>query len=147
MHSTLPAFVSWRIWKARSHFIFEEKPLNPFACSLQIVGLYKDYYGVKFRINRSNNIEDLHEAKGFFEGVSQGGLYAAGVILRLNGDHYFTFKLNCGYGTNIKVELISFWCLTKISSSFGIDSLKIFGGSLVVINWSKGIQNSQVIDL
>lgn len=40
----------------------------------------------------------------FFDGAATNGLCAAGGVIFLNQDHYFTLRLNCGNGTNLKAE-------------------------------------------
>ena len=79
--------------------------------------------------------------------MAQDVICVAGTLLKLNEEHVFNLKLNCGHGTNTKVKLFSLWCLVKFFSMMGIDTLHIFGDSLVMVNWEKQIWPLQVISL
>ena len=77
---------------------------------MYIVGLYKDYFEVKVNEKRIRKIMELpfsHEATWFFDGATKGEICLVDVVLRLNKDHFYTSKLNCGYGNNTKDEFIS----------------------------------------
>ena len=52
----------------------------------------------------------------------------------LTESQLFKLKLNCGQGTNSKVELLDLWCLCKVALTFGLDAIEIFGDSQVIIN-------------
>ena len=67
--------------------------------------MYKDYYQAKVKTSKIRRIVDVpstQEAIGFFDGAIHGGFCAARVVLRLNNDHFFKLRLNCGHGTNTK---------------------------------------------
>ena len=121
-----------------------------FACNMYIVGLYKDYFEVKVNEKIIRKIMELpfsHEATWFFDGATKGEICLVDVVLRLNKDHFYTLKLNCGYGNNTKDEFISLWCFSKVASSFGSDFIKQIGDYKVIVNWAKCLYNMQVIDL
>ena len=82
-----------------------------------------------------------NDAIGYFDGSTKVGFYAVGVALYVNNNHIFKFKLHCGKGSNIKDELLSLWCLCKATLTFGLDEIKIFGDSQVIVNWAKGVGN------
>ena len=78
-------------------------------------------------------------ASRFFDEAEQDGICNVGALLQINDEHIFSHKLNCGHGTNTKVELLAFWCLVKKIIILDIDTLHIFGDSLVIVNWEKKI--------
>ena len=80
-------------------------------------------------------------ATTFFDHVAQDGICCASILLRINEEHLLRIKLNCGKGNNTKDELLALWFLVNFDSILGIDTLNIYGDSLVVVNWSKGIEN------
>ena len=65
--------------------------------------------------------------------MAKDGRCGARAIFRINDENLFIFRLNFGNGTNTKVELLALWCLIKIFTLLGIDSLSIFGDSLMII--------------
>lgn len=79
-----------------------------------------------------------HMAVIYFDGAASGGHCAAGGIIHLNPDHYFTLKLNCGRGSNMKAEILRLWCVMMVASCFGLSNVAIFGDSRVTINWDWG---------
>ena len=56
----------------------------------------------------------------------------------LNESHSFEFELGAGSCTNTKVELIGLWALLHTTQMMGIPKLRIYGDSLVIINWENG---------
>ena len=93
---------------------------------MQIIGvLHKEYFEAEVRKYKIKQVVELpisHEAIGFFDGPSQGGICAAGLVLRLNKDHFFKLKLNCCSRSNTKSKLMPLRCLSSVASNFGIDS-------------------------
>lgn len=78
-----------------------------------------------------NGIDDSCIATGFFDGPAVDGFGATGVFLLINPS---ITDLSI---TNSKAEFLVLWCLLKIALSFGVDKLRIFGDSEMVINWAK----------
>ena len=73
------------------------------------------------------------DAMGFFDGAIHDGLCEARILLILMRPTFFKMKLNCGRSSNTKAELLTLWCLCKVALSFGLDSIKIYGNSLIII--------------
>ena len=125
--------------------------MNPYACCLRIIGvLHKGYFEAevkKYKIREVVELPISHEAIGFFDEPSQGGICAVGLVLRLNKDHFFKFKLNCWSRSNTKSKLMALRCLSSMASNFGIDSLKFYGDSMVIMKWAIDLYNLQVITL
>lgn len=74
----------------------------------------------------------------FFDGAAQNGICAVGGVLYLNETHYFTVRLNCGVGSNMKAELMALWCVLKVENIFGFVNIKFYGDSRVTIKWAAG---------
>jgi len=53
---------------------------------------------------------------GFFDGVSSRGECGVGIVLRLNGSHYYKLFLAMDPGSNIKYELLGLWGLLSFAS-------------------------------
>ena len=81
---------------------------------------------------------ELHYRCRFFDGASSKKVGGVGFCLMLNEYHHLEFALGAGPCTNTKVELIGLWALMHTTQMMGIPKLRIFGDSLVIINWAKG---------
>ena len=92
------------------------------------------------KIKGLRDIRDLptsSKATCFFDAEVQSGFCGASIFLNANDEHLFASKINSGKGTNTKVELLALGCLTKFDFILGIDTLKVSGDSLVIVNWQK----------
>lgn len=47
----------------------------------------------------------------FFDGATNLGVCGDGGVIHLNFNHYFTLRMNCGRGSNMKAELLALWCV------------------------------------
>ena len=43
--------------------------------------------------------------------------------------------MNFGLGTNTKAELVALWGLASLASTFGIEIVKIYWDSMVIVKW------------
>ena len=50
-------------------------------------------------------------------------------------------------GSNTRAELLALWALLFFSKAIGLPKLQIYGDSLVIINWAKGISTLTSLDL
>ena len=73
-------------------------------------------------------------ATSLFGAVAQDCICGSVSLVRINDEHNFKLKLNFGQGTKTKDELLSLWCLVKFTTTLGIDTIYIFGDSLVIVN-------------
>ena len=48
-------------------------------------------------------------------------------------------------GTNTKVELLALWCLAKFASILRIDTMNVYGDSMVIVNWAKKLGSLPVL--
>ena len=76
---------------------------------------------------------------GFFNGSTAGDpkLCGAGGMLYLS-DHFFSFKVGLGVGTNNFAELCALKLLLLLARRNSLDKIQIFGDSQLVINWAFG---------
>ena len=90
----------------------------------------------KIRITTEENI-DKSNPWGYFDGSAAGDPHICGVggILFIKDDHYFTFKVGLGIGTNNIVELCALKLLLSLALGNQISKIQVFGDSLLVINW------------
>lgn len=73
---------------------------------------------------------------GFFDGASYEHKGGAGFTIRCGLDYLLKFRLACGVATNTKAELLGLWGVLKVAAICVIDSLKVYGDSMVIINWA-----------
>ena len=84
---------------------------------------------------------------GFFDGASQNNLCGGGAILFFSEHHFFELMVGLGEGSKNSAELPSLKILLMFAAEKGCRNLNIFGDSMNVINWIKGIQHCQNIRL
>ena len=83
---------------------------------------------------------------GYFDGSAAGDRKICGACgkLYIFDNHYFSFKVGLGVGTNNFAELCALKLLLSLAQVKHINKIQIFGDSQLVINWAKGkyiIQN------
>ena len=110
-----------------------------------------DNVAVKIR-NITKEIIDKTKPWGFFDRSASGNLHlcGAGGILYLKEDHYFTFKVGLGLGTNNLAELYAMKLLLILDLDKQITKIQVFGDSMLVINWITGkfrIHNLQLAQI
>ena len=88
-----------------------------------------------------------HASIGIFDEETLGGRCASSIMLKINNEHYLKLKFNYGRGTNMKAKLLDLWCLENFVSSLSIDSFRIYGDSLVIVNWDKHFYKLHAISL
>lgn len=105
IHSLLPMVISRFIWCTRNKVVFEDQKPCIHKTSCQILSVYESI----FRGQESLNIKSIGSFEPqfncptlFFDGAAQDGPCAADGAIYLNEFHYFTLRLNCGVGTNMK---------------------------------------------
>jgi ribonuclease HI len=79
----------------------------------------------------------------YFDGASQndGQVCGGGIVLHLSSAHHFNITMGLVQGSNNYAKLMALKLLLIFVGEKGIDSLQVFGDSMVVINW---IRKSQV---
>lgn len=146
----LAVCIPWSIWHTRNCVIFRNSTPDYTQCWLTALKMFNsckvDEMMLKTeRISTFSLIVDRPVL--FFYGASQAGMCAIGGVIYLNDSHYFSIKLNCGQGTNMKAELIALWCVLKVANIFGLPNLKVFGDSRVTIKWAEGKFKLNVLNL
>ena len=88
----------------------------------------------------TEEVIDKTKPWGFFDGSASGNpqVCGAGGILFLKHDHYITFKVGLGVGSNNYAELFALKLLIILALNKQISNIHIFGDSLLVINWISG---------
>ena len=76
----------------------------------------------------------------FFDGVAQDNRCGGGAYLFIREGHSYKITMGLGVGSNNFVELLSLKLLLIFPAEKGCSTIKVFGGSLNVINWIKRIQ-------
>jgi ribonuclease HI len=71
-----------------------------------------------------------------FDGVasSDGNLCGAGGFLKINGSKVTKWLMNCGQGTNTKVELLGVWASLTMVQHLQHTNIQLLGDSKVVID-------------
>jgi hypothetical protein len=141
---SLPLIINWGVWLAQNSVIFNEKysiPEHIVAQSLSILSHFpqgKDEPQVR---NVVAETVDQTKPWAYFDGASQndGQICGGGVVLYLFESHYYNLTMGLGPGTNNYAELMALKLLLTFAGEKGINSLQIFGDSMVVINWIRKI--------
>ena len=87
---------------------------------------------------------DRRRPWGFFDGAMQQNLCGGGALLFLSDSHWYEISVGLGVGSNNFAELLSLKILLLFALEKGCRQLHVFGDSLNVINWIKGVQNCRV---
>lgn len=136
----VPAILAWIIWKTRNSAIFQD--ITPLKQTLfSFWNLYhtysKDVIITRNHQRLSNlNLEENGKVVGFFDGASSENNCGARFTISCGKEYTLKFRLACGPGTNTKAELLGLWGFLKVALLCGMDSLRIFGDSLVIIKWA-----------
>jgi len=75
---------------------------------------------------------------GFFDGAAVDGMGGCGFILHINKEHFYrgwTGLLMC---TNNLAEITAVWTLLFWANKLDTKDLRVYGDSLLVINWLLG---------
>jgi len=83
----------------------------------------------------------------FFDGAQQRGVCKVGATIgSIHKVMYFVW-LNDGQGYNTNYEVLGFWILLSLATSFKIGGMQGYGDSQVVIEWLLGKNRFQGINL
>jgi hypothetical protein len=143
----LPLIICWGAWLARNSTIFNDRPSIPeivLAQGLSILSHFpweKDSPAV--RIIQLEQI-DYSKPWDFFYRASQNENQSCGggAILFLSLQHSFKLKMGLGPGTNNYVELMAIKLLLLFAGEKGVQTIQIFGDSMIVINWIGKLNNA-----
>ena len=84
---------------------------------------------------------------GFFDGVAQGGVEGASMVLYISRTQFFHLKMGCVSCSNTKVELLALLGLLYVASTMGLAHLLAFGDSIFIIEWVQSSAKLQVLEL
>ena len=139
----LPVIVSWFIWKARNQCCFEDIQPKSYLITSLCLGLLSAYPLDNRVMNLRMVVKEQIEKSspwGYFDGSIAGvpHICGAGGVLYLSDEHYFTFSIGLGLGTNNYAKLLALKLLFTLALKQGVQTLQIFGDSQLVINWVSG---------
>lgn len=146
----VPIFISWALWYFRNLATFQGKLPEVEVCGLIVLKLAQQFKAepIKVADRRIGQFSFMVDQPIlFFDGAAQQGLCVVGGVIFLNEGHYFTLRLNCGIGSNMKVEVLALQCVLKCANIFGLVNLKVFGDSRVTIKWAAGEFDLNVLAL
>jgi hypothetical protein len=85
---------------------------------------------------------DHSQPWSYFDGASQknGQNCGGGAVIYLTNTHYFNLSMGLGSGTNNYAGLMTLKLLLNFLGERGIETLQIFGDSMVVLNWIRKTQ-------
>jgi len=137
--ASLAAIVCWHIWIERNKTLFED--LTPSQLSV-VHKISVTFSWQPTIINPiPNRVCDITQTEGFtlagFDGAAQanGECCGAGVFFKSHATRITKWVLNCGAGTNTKVELLGLWASLTLATLWSIEKIQILGDSKVIIDW------------
>jgi hypothetical protein len=137
----LLGFTCCGIWTYRNNILFNNKALSLDLCVIKIISSFKEYQKQpREKIVRTIYDLPLSEilVKGFFDGVTQGGVCGVGFVLQENHSRFFRGWMGGGIGTNTKVEKLGLWALLAMDLKLDMECLRVFGDSQVIIDGAMG---------
>ena len=149
-YKSLLLLVIWGCWLARNSLIFQHKACTPEITSALTVGIFTAF-PQHIRAAKQREVLDLEIDKenpwGFFDGVAQNDVCGGGALLFLSDTHFFELSFGLGEGTNNFVEFMSLKILLIFAAEQGCRTINVFGNSMTVINWVRGIQQCRDLRL
>jgi ribonuclease HI len=150
-HHTLLVFICWLIWKERNLAIFETKSPSMEKVILLSIVEWPVIVPRKLQktIRHSIHIMPQHRIIGWFDGATQrnGEQSGAGGVIKLNDHIEYRWTLNCGGGTNTRVELMGAWVVLTLAQRLSITDIHVIGDSKIIIDWLNNIGSLQVITI
>ena len=77
---------------------------------------------------------DQHGIVAHFDGAQQGGVCGAGMLIIIDKNLHYRFKMNIGPGTNTKAELLALWGLLHFAKTKDILPVIVYGDSKVIVD-------------
>lgn len=139
-HKSLPLFICWGVWLLRNGIIFEDRLLNWMNTGIKIISFFKEFFKETKprRIRVVPSLDINLELVGFFDGAVVNGRGGCGFILYFSKDHYFRGWTGLKESTNNLAEIFAVWSLLHWAHLLKLTNLRIFGDSLIVMNWLNG---------
>lgn len=140
-HPTLPLFICWGVWLHRNRALFDDDHISPFITGLKILTIYREYRRQPSILKKRRLIQPFiydFQLVGYFDGATKDGVGGCGFVLYLNENHYYRGWMGLVTGTNNLAELSAIWALLYWAHYLNINSVNIYGDSLLIINWLIG---------
>jgi ribonuclease HI len=153
VYITLPSLACWYIWLERNKCLFESRIPSIQGVAIKIRGMVENSFAQCPRKRKSTRIKKTPDftlaSICWFDGATQanGLLSGVGGVIKLSGNIVYRWTLNCGSGTNTRVELLGVWASLTLAYRLGIDQLQVLGDSKIVIDWLNFRGNLQVTSL
>lgn len=144
--------VCWGIWIHMNKGIFEDRVTTPQVVASNILAI-ASFFSLDQKPPRVRDIwQEIIDKSfpwGYFDRAAQGDhIYCGvGVVLYLTEDHFFLLKWGLSLGTNNKAQLLALYMLLIFAHEKGLQSLQIFGDSMLVINWLNNAQRCHNLQL
>ena len=123
---------------------------NEHALCLRIVSAIKelpsDYTDSPYDL-LLNHIYFDQRPIGFFDGAAARGECGVGIVLRLNGSHYYRLFLVISPRSNIKDELFGLWGSLSFASYLHISDIMVVRDSNIILDWFESISRLQGLSL
>jgi ribonuclease HI len=149
---TLPIIVCWQLWLERNRCLFDS--ISPTLKRVSIL-----VRGMVDSDRRMDGVRNHHRIKKtpelnldticWFDGAAQSNklLSGAGGIIKTLGNSTIRWTLNCGQGTNTRVELLGLWASLTLAQRLNISQLHVLGDSKIIIDWINHTCNLKVANL
>jgi ribonuclease HI len=101
------------------------------------------------KARRSTTLLPVDKALAWFDRAAQqnGTLCGVGEVLKIDDHTEYRWTLNCGRGTNSRVELLGAWATLILATRLSIFDLFVLGDSKIVIDWLNGKGSIMVANL
>ena len=114
--------------------------LNWMHTGMKIISLFKEY--IKETIPRKIRVipplDINHALIGFFDGAAVDGRGGSGFILYISKHHFYRGWTGLLASSNNLAETFAVWILLYWANQLKLTHLRVFGDSLLVINWLNG---------
>ena len=117
---------------------------------LSLLSWRENTHALKTHPRRKNITQaELGGVVGWFDGAatSSGLNNRVGGVIRINEICSYKWFLNCGSGTNTRVELLGAWALLTLANRLSLKTIHIMGDFKIIIDWILGKGQLQVLSL
>eukprot|EP00253_Pinus_taeda_P027841 PITA_27841 len=139
---SLPAIVTWHIWKARNQIVFQDKLPHWNLLGARIIAAYNELPEpppAHVRRPHPPPLIDQSTPWAFFDGAANQQSCGGGIIIHKSNQHFYRIKAGLGTGSNNYAELITLRHLLHFALGHNITCINIFGDSKIIINWFNNI--------
>jgi len=101
------------------------------------------------KARRSATMLPVDKALAWFDRAAQqnGTLFGVGGVLQIDDHTEYRWTLNCGSGTNSRVEIMGAWATLTLATRLFVFDLFVLGDSKIIIDWLNGKGSITVANL